>query len=634
MMKKIFQLLLVLGLAGQMVSCDYLDIVPDERAQESDTWKNPDAVRGYLYSCYGYMPDNRKYPGSYWVPEELTAVEKELFTTFKYGTYSPVSLGYTSNTWGSVWNGIRQCYMFQRALKQVNSVDVDAETIELYNAEANFLIAYYHFLSMRFYGPTMIMRDAIDLNAPISEFPERSSIDEVVEFINAKLDEAIPVLPTTFTGREYGRATRLAAWALKSRLYLYAASPLFNGNSEMYADFKSPVDGRNLVSQEYSITKWEKSAEVTAQAIQEIEKAKFHLYSDEEAGNPTDAKPGLPNKAQRRLRYMTIDYATTNPEVIWADTRDDDYYGLQRRCGPRQAAGSMKTDISCTNCPTLQSVEAFYTKNGLPIDQDKTFDYVDRYTYIIAPDNCDGNNYGTPAGKVMRLNTEREPRFYAWVGYHNGYFEMSQYEDKDPGQGNPAKRAVLLQFLKNDPHGRGNRSNSNFSISGYTNKKWLRPDAMGNVIEYPWPLFRLGELYLNYAEALVELNRLDEAKVYVDKIRTRAGIPTVDDAWDNYSTNPGYQHTKEGLREIVRRERMNELYLEGHKFFDIRRWKIAEQYLGMPDRGLNTNATKVEDFTPVDLPLQRSFHKGQYLMPIPQNEINKAPHIAQNPYYN
>lgn len=146
-------------------------------------------------------------------------------------------------------------------------------------------------------------------------------------------------------------------------------------------------------------------------------------------------------------------------------------------------------------------------------------------------------------------------------------------------------------------------------------------------------LFRLGELYLNYAEALVELNHLDDAKVYLNKIRQRAGIPDVDTAWKEYSNTPTKASTQDGLREIVRVERLNELYFEGHKFFDIRRWKIAEQHLGMPDRGLNTLADKLEDFYPVDLPLQRTFHKGQYLMPIPQSEIQKAPQIVQNPYY-
>lgn len=153
------------------------------------------------------------------------------------------------------------------------------------------------------------------------------------------------------------------------------------------------------------------------------------------------------------------------------------------------------------------------------------------------------------------------------------------------------------------------------------------------MINYPLPLFRLAELYLNYAEALVELNRLDEAKIYIDLVRSRAGIPSVDEAWDNYSTVPGYQNTQDGLRQIVRQERINEFYFEGHLFFDVRRWKVAEEYEGMPDRGLNTLATKVEDFTPVDLSLMRTFHKGQYLMPIPQAEVDKAPQIVQNPYY-
>lgn len=632
-MKKIIHILIMLAFMGQLTSCDYLDIVPDERAQESDTWKTPDAIKGYLYSCYGYIPDNRTQGDSYWHYTELTAVIKEGMTFFKYGTYSPANLGFTHTTWADVWNGIHQCYMFQEAMKQAVNVDIDENTRNMYIAESNFLIAYFHFLSLRSYGPTMIIRELLDQGTPIDALPERSSYDEVVEFINQKLDEAIPYLPNVQTGDDYGRATRLAAFALKSRVYLYAASPLFNGNSDMYANFKSRLDGRNLIAQEYSVEKWQQAADAAKNAIDELTKAGFDLYDDENAGEPSAEKPGLPNKAQRRLRYTAIDHKE-NPEIIWADTRDDDYYGIQRRTMPRQAKGSYKSDMNCAICPSLQTVERFYTKNGLPMNQDKTYDFENRYEYITAPDNCDGNNYGNPSGKVMRLNTDREPRFYAWIGYHNGYFEMDKYEDKDPGNGNPAKKAVLLQFLKNDPHGQGNRTDANFSISGFANKKWSHPLTQGNMINYPLPLFRLAELYLNYAEALVELNRLDEAKTYIDLVRNRAGIPSVDEAWDNYSTVPGYQNTQDGLCQIVRQERINEFYFEGHLFFDVRRWKVAEEYEGMPDRGLNTLATKVEDFTPVDLSLMRTFHKGQYLMPIPQAEVDKAPQIVQNPYYN
>lgn len=105
-----------------------------------------------------------------------------------------------------------------------------------------------------------------------------------------------------------------------------------------------------------------------------------------------------------------------------------------------------------------------------------------------------------------------------------------------------------------------------YPITGYQNKKFVHPRYDAAPIQYPLSLFRMAELYLNYAEALVELDRLDEAKIYIDKVRERAGIPSIDDAWNNFSKNPGYQNTKEGLREIVRRERCLELYLEGHKF--------------------------------------------------------------------
>lgn len=145
----------------------------------------------------------------------------------------------------------------------------------------------------------------------------------------------------------------------------------------------------------------------------------------------------------------------------------------------------------------------------------------------------------------------------------------------------------------------------------------------------------MAEMYLNYAEALVEIGELNKAKDYIDKVRVRAGIPKVDEAWDNFSTNPGYQDTKEGLREIVRQERSLEFYLEGQKFFDIRRWKVAEKYLGIPDLGLNVAANDDAGFFQIrEIPLIRNFHKGQYLMPIPMKETNKMPQLVQNPYYN
>ena len=165
----------------------------------------------------------------------------------------------------------------------------------------------------------------------------------------------------------------------------------------------------------------------------------------------------------------------------------------------------------------------------------------------------------------------------------------------------------------------------------------MHPANDGKYVRYPFPVFRMAELYLNYAEALVEVGgeaNLSLAKWYIDKVRVRAGVPTVDDAWDNYSTKPGHQNTQEGMREIVRREREIEFYLEGQHFWDTRRWMTTEEELSHPHKVLNINGATDEDFFQVmDCTYPVSFSKAQYLMPIATTEINKMSQMVQNPFY-
>ncbi len=624
-------LLLLLGLS----SCNYLDIVPDEIVKEEDTYETPELVRNYLYSCYAYLPANRDISShGYWMTcgAEISFYRKEKFSTFNEGTYGPSSLHMTVDTWSPIWEGIRRCYMFLDILDKAKGL-VPSD-LQHYRGEANFLIAYYHFLSLRLYGPTCIIDKLYDPKLDTSELPERSSFDDVVDFINRKLDEAFPDLATTYSGVDFGRATQAAVYALKSRMYLYAASPLFNGNSDMYADFKSKIDGRHLISQEYSVDKWKKSAQVTLEAIHELEKLGYRLYDDQDAGKPDEKRPCLSNPAQRRIRYSVSDFSILNPEVIFADTRKEGHYDIQNRSIPRQFKKIVYTG-SGGIAPTLQMVEYFYTKNGLPINKDKTYDYDGRFDIIELPINYDGNNYSDVSnGTSIKLHLDREPRFYANIGFHHGFFEITKY-DGQLTNADPAKRVIIEELRNSDKHGKRNQD-LYYSVTGYHNKKLIHPSYETGPVKYPLPIFRMAEIYLNYAEALIEIGEdLQTAKTYIDKIRIRAGIPTVDEAWNNYSTQPGYQNTQEGLREIVRQERLLEFYLEGYKFFDIRRWKIAEKWLGVPDLGLNVSADDDEGFFQIhEVPLARNFHKGQYLMPIPMDETNKMPQLVQNPYYN
>lgn len=653
MKKKNFYTLMLLVLMF-CSACNYLDIVPEERATDEDTYSTPQKLKEFLGSCYGYLPNNRQFISfPYWMAcaEETSYFRKEEFSTFNEGDYGPTKLHMTTHTWSSVWQGIAQCYRFLEALDKAPEMpDLGEEERMHYRAEAKFLIGYYHFLSLRSYGPTMIIRKVFTVNTPVAEFPERSSYDEVVAFIDGLLEESMSELAERHDGTEYGRITKYTALALRSRMYLYAASPLFNGN-DWYADFKSPVDGRNLIAQVYSEKKWEKAAQVAYDAIVELKKANFHLYgldgagqpSIDDAGKPSSAKPAISNLAERNIRYCVVDTKNgDNPEAIWCDTRKEGDYGIQRRSVPLQKSGYVVGVNGCI-CPTFQSVERFYTKNGLPMEFDKEFDgnpSYDRYAVVDVPNNIDGNGYtNSNAGmKTLQVHLNREPRFYANIGFHGGYAEIARYNNAAPGK-NDGDRAIVLNFLFGKDHGRKNVSGApqqdNYSVTGYNNKKYCHPGYNNAVYDYPLPLFRMTELYLNYAEALVELKRFDEAKTALNEVRRRAGIPDVEDAWNNYSTDPNYDDTYEGMQNIVRRERMVELYLEGHQFFDMRRWKIAEQFLGVPVKGLNTlGETEDKLFQVVELPLQRKFHKGQYLMPIPFDDVQKIPQVVQNPYYN
>lgn len=335
---------------------------------------------------------------------------------------------------------------------------------------------------------------------------------------------------------------------------------------------------------------------------------------------------------QRSLRFTFVDKDNT-PEVIWAFCKKESYnYGLQGKSIPR-----LSTTAYGGLAPTLRQIERFYTKNGLPIDEDPAYDYPNRYEVANFPvEEKDING----EGESLKLNMGREPRFYAWIAFHNGYYEVSGEDDREEfsyapkwKRGKDKKYKQLVQFMKRQNMGLTN-DNKYGTKTGYLNKKGTHPGTSASkstgfkVIDYPWPMVRLAELYLNYAEACVECNDLTEAKKYLNYVRERAGIPKVEVSWDGIA-----ELTQDKLREIVHQERLIELYLENHNFWDIRRWGIAET-LGEQPKGLSVQATTITEFAkPVSVDVQRRFIPAHYLMPLPISEINKNPNMVQNPGY-
>lgn len=601
-MKKNINIIFLFLLSFMISSCDYLDIVPDDTPVMEDAFKRPNEAQNFLYALYSFMPleNDMFYSIGLWGTDEMATpwdrahyyakrmMKGELNANDPFFDY------WTTSGSIDLYDGIRQCYVFLENIDQVPDMTDELKT--RWKGEAQFLCAYYHFILLRQYGPVVLVKEAIPLNAEDDLFfPKRMKYDECVDFISDLFDEAALKLPDNVTNpSEYGRASALIAKSLKSRLRLYAASPLFNGNQEYYAGFVG-VDGELLMSQAEDLNKWQKAADDSHEAIIAAEGAGNQLY--EYAGDNLDDF----SQSQSNYRYMMVD--AWNDELIWGYSNPEGYYGWQRHSAPRIAGKTYNGQA-----PTLGLVETYLTKNGLPIEVDPEFDYQNRY-------ELDGD--------VVKLHENREPRFYASIGWDRGDYEINA-------------DTTVLKMRFNETHGYSNNSND-YSPTGYLVKKGVHPQTTitsseDRLVKYPWPIIRMAELYLNYAEALNEAQgEVAHTTVieFLDKIRTRAGIPGVIEAWQKVGKS---SFTKAEMREIIRAERNIELAFEGHRCWDIRRWKLGEEFFNTPVKGWNIKGASAQEFYQVTNVETRVFKTpGYYLLPLRISELEINQKLVQNP---
>ncbi len=640
LINKAFVLTAFFGLT--LSSCNYLDIVPEETAKFEDTYADRQRGREFLYSCYSYLPNPQDGPNSLDLmtgDEVITAFEHEPFAHFPKGTYSPSDpkISY----WNTFFEGLRQCYTFMNVIDKLPS-DTTPEEKADYKAQVKFLIAYYHYQLALCYGPIIIIDKEPDLAMKPENYPSRRPYDECVKWICDKFDEAAAGLPARRTmDEEFGLATKTAAKAFKAKMLLFAASPLFNGNAKFYGNFKDK-EGKQLMPTTYDPKKWDKAKKAYEEAIALAEAQGFSLYERDDYRLSSNAKP---QGIQRRMRTLILDWDKRNPEVIFADPRDPGSYGLQNKSYPFVKGGNAWNGVS----PTWAMISRFYTKNGLPWDVDPETKTLDKFdTRAITEEEAD---FGVPGKKTLEFHLNREPRFYSWVGFQFGYYEISEGESGvysvgttlDAGEvpganGQMMKyRRVKLNFFSNQAQGRQKRKND-YSPGGYLNKKGCDPTIEVNKSgsqyrHYPWPLMRLADLYLAYAEVCVETGDLAKAKEYLNKVRVRAGIPTVEESWAKAGVT---NLTKEQLRDIVRQERQIEFYLENQNFWDMRRWLLAEKYFSVKAEGMDISKSNAREgfFKLTKIEFERSFESPKnYLLPIPILDLQKNKKLVQNPGY-
>jgi hypothetical protein len=618
----------------------FLDIVPDNIATIDNAFTSTIEAEKFLFTCYSFLPkegDPDSNPG-FNAGDELWLYWEPVYDYFFKDPYriargqqnkSTVYMNYWNGFDGrNMWQGIRDCNIFLENIDKVR--DLDLLLKDRWVKEVKFLKAYYHWYLFRMYGPIPI----VDKNLPIESEVNvvktfRQPVDSVVNYIARLYDEAIEGgdfegLPVRILNQtdEMGRITKVAALGMKARLLVTAASPLFNGNTD-YSNLKNK-NGIALFNSAYNPAKWVRAEEACRAAVEVAERAGVSLYY-QPAG-------GIVGENAAVLTEMSIRNAVCqkwNSELILGSTISPANYAgrpthwIQLFACPQLDPLVQNTELKGQLAPTFKMAEMFYTKNGVPIEEDKTWNYNDRYALktAAAQDVQIQTGYRT-AG----LHFDREPRFYADIAFDGAkWFMRSNTSAQAPYN----IQAKALQAS-------GKRNTRLYSITGYYTKKlvnWtLAFTATSLTVEsYPWPVMRLADLYLLYAEALNENGNPAEALPYLNKIRTRAGLASVETSWATYSTRPAKFNTTDGLREIIHRERGIELAFEASRFWDLRRWKTANRELNAPIYAWNVNRENTDDYYQRLLEFNQTFTAPRdYLWPISEAELQINTNLVQN----
>lgn len=610
-MNKKYILLSVLG-ATVLTGCnDFLDLVP-----ENDITTIPSIyevrknVEEQEADCYSYISSLANLPSNIgmmasdeWVGNQYsrTVPQGQGSTTLYWlnvadgqqNVQSPIDNKWTQ---ASYYNALRYINFF---LKYVpNTYDMSSDEKREWMAEIKVLKAFIYFELVKRYGPIILVPENIESNAALDEMKQpRQPIDTCFNTIVSLIDEAIA------DGLQ-SRAQQItshqayfnheSALALKAVVLTYAASPLFNGNSD-YADFKNR-NGVALFPQNADPEKWHKAAVACDEAIKACESAGYKLVGgnsrkstkllntmldlEERTQNPGYTKTESVFSVKSPNTYMYYAYKLYSWILPYMKSSDYNNYDAKN-------LGSL--------APTIKMVEMYYTDKGLPIDEDPAWDYAARYTSMSQETDQATYDQVIPAGtSVLNLHLRREPRFYADIAADRTYFQRGP-EKKNLWS---TDYNLLVKAYKGESFGTEASSVQEDipqNLTGYWVKKSLYSDIAGKNYansyvskgsDDPFSLIRLAELYLMAAEAWNEYEGPSE-KVYslVNKVRERAGIPDVQTSWAQ-AKHPNIIQTKEGMRSVIQQETNIEMSFEGRRYFNLLRWKKGEE-LGQAVYGWN-----------------------------------------------
>lgn len=634
--KNIYFLLFILSGSMNNSCSDYLDIVPDNMATIEMAFSMRSEAIKYLFNCYSFLPKtgNLEEEPSIMAGDEIWSIIDSNRPAYSDAMFriargfqnanEPIANGY----WRNLYRGLRDCNIF---LENVDNVpDLPDWEKTLWRAEVTFLKAYYHFYLVRMYGPIPLIKENLPIDASVDQVKVyRDPVDDCFNYIVELLDEAMPGLPLIIENpvADLGRITRPIAASVKAQVLVTAASPLFNGNPDQIT-LKNP-NGVQLFPSQFDLSKWKRAAIACEDAIEVCHSAGMKLYEY----NPNYQQYNLTDITKVQLSIRNAFCEKWNSEIIWANTNTgkSSIQQIQTLSSAGLDSRYLSTPMKSQLQPPIKIAKMFYTDNGVPIEEDMEWNGVDLLGQKVG--GKAENLYIREGYTTINLHFKREPRFYANLGFDGGvWYGQGKYDDSKPND------LFYVACRRSGIHGKTGSQNGPFT--GYYQKKCVHfqnvqsADQVYNTEYYPWPMMRLADLYLLYSEAINELEGPNGANstelfTYIDLVRERAGLKGVKYSWDNFATTKKYE-TQQGMREIIHRERLIELALEGQRYWDIRRWKTAPVYYQTPIEGWDVLQSSPDLFYhPIILHNQKFFLKD-YFWPIKESYIENNRNLVQN----
>ena len=583
---KLYIKYLTIGLMAttMLASCaDILDKKPLTEISDNDLWSDPALLKSFVNSRYNQVGVNGAESMQSSIVDETELTWLRGCETHNFARVSPTDLGrmngawwgWDNRSWSTKWTNISNCNIFFERVDNVGFTD-ETEKTKLVG-QVRFIRAFEYWDLIARWGAMPIITKSFSINDREEIVGQkRNTYKECIDFLVSELNQAAKELPANWSGDDYGRATSVAALALKSRILLYAASPLMN------EDVKIPEVGYTTPEPD----RWQKAAKAATEALDAAQAAGYELYN-------------LNGDPSKNYQLIFMDNTAANKETLFA------------RMGTSSAEGE-----SISSCDQYNNPNGYGGWGGnCPLQE-----LVDAYE-VVKDGVASKFDWNNPEEKANPY-ANRDPRFYATILYDGAKWmtrNVETYFDVD-------NNGTIIGGGKDTKYG---NDSWNASPTGYNMKKFMDEGYALNSWNFcarNWIHLRMAELYLNKAEALYNIGDEEGAREALKPVRERAGMPAV-------------TATGADLLEAIKNERRIEFAFEEHRYFDVRRWKEAPKYFGSTVHAITIKKypdgkkTYEVDKLRSDVGGDRKWDDKMYWLPITKAEMDKNPNLVQNPGY-